>query len=154
MIDSHGDIFYILIQAQHAHVGNPKGFRVANICMLSLNEDMVEKCDNLEKNLIKDGKIFMDQMKEKNEIVAAISKKIREDKEFEKLLFSNPRDALKVLGIEIPKEINVKILREEQREFLLVIPHKNDQIGELTDLQLRHSSGGRGGCKHNTVTPA
>ncbi|MFI0435039.1 MAG: NHLP leader peptide family RiPP precursor [Parachlamydiaceae bacterium] len=84
----------------------------------------------------------MNQIGTKNEIEQLIIKKIEEDKNFERLLSSNPHEALKTLGVAIPKDIHVKIISEAKGELILVIPCTNQDTDQLTELELIHSLGG------------
>lgn len=64
-------------------------------------------------------------------------------KHSKKLLLSNPREALKQHGVELPAEVNVRFIENTATQLNFVLPAKPE---ELSDEQLgKISGGGRSG---------
>ena len=62
-----------------------------------------------------------------------IIKKAQADKEFKKALVDNPKAALGQLGVQLPEDVEVKVVEETAKVVYLVLPVNPD---ELTDEQL------------------
>ena len=80
------------------------------------------------------------QMTQK-EFEEQIIKKAQSDKEFKKALVDNPKEALGQLGVQLPEDVEVKVVEESARVVYLVLPVNPD---ELTNEQLDGASGGLG----------
>ncbi len=78
------------------------------------------------------------QMTQK-EFEEQIIKKAQSDKEFKKALVDNPKEALGQLGVQLPEDVEVKVVEESARVVYLVLPDNPD---ELTDEQLDRVAGG------------
>ena len=72
---------------------------------------------------------------EKEEII----KKAQSDKDFKKALLDNPKETLGQLGVQVPEEVEVKVVEESAKVVYLVLPVNLD---ELTDEQLDGVAGG------------
>ena len=72
---------------------------------------------------------------EKEEII----EKAQSDKDFKKALVDNPKETLGQLGVQVPDEVEVKVVEESAKVVYLVLPVNLD---ELTDGQLDAVSGG------------
>lgn len=77
----------------------------------------------------------------------------RKDESFKQELFNNPKYAIgKAIGIEIPENIEIKIVQQEVESVYLVMPFKPVQFTapvELTDIELESVNGGSAA---NTIT--
>ncbi len=69
-----------------------------------------------------------------------IIEKTRSDKDFKKALTANPKEALGRLGVQLPAEVEVKVVEESPGVLYLVLPA---DPGELADEQLNRVAGGR-----------
>ena len=76
---------------------------------------------------------------EKNMTREEIIKKAQSDKDFKKALLDNPKETLGQLGVQVPEEVEVKVVEESPKVVYLVLPVNLD---ELTDEQLDAVSGG------------
>lgn len=62
-------------------------------------------------------------MDKRTEIQNKIIEKAMTDEAFKKELIANPKEALKKeFNIELPEDINVKVLEETEKQYYLVIP--------------------------------
>ncbi|BAF60509.1 hypothetical protein PTH_2328 [Pelotomaculum thermopropionicum SI] len=78
----------------------------------------------------------------RKEFEGRIMKKVQTDGEFKKALTANPREALGRMGVQVPAEIEVKVVEESPEVLYLVLPA---DPGELTGEQMdRVAGGGRG----------
>ena len=75
----------------------------------------------------------------REEFEKEIIKKAREDKEFKKTLVENSKEALGQLGVQVPEEVEVKVVEESSKVVYLVLPANPD---ELTDEELDGVAGG------------
>ena len=75
----------------------------------------------------------------REELKKEIIKKAQSDKEFKKALVDNPKGTLGQLGVQIPEDVEVKVVEESANVVYLVLPYKPD---ELTDEQLDTVAGG------------
>jgi len=83
----------------------------------------------------------MDLIKQRKDIECMIINKAMSDKKFEELLFSKPSQALKQIGVTVPEEFKLNVIREGKGELTLVYPVKN-AVGELSELELVNAAGG------------
>ncbi|GAA2529196.1 NHLP leader peptide family RiPP precursor [Pilimelia columellifera] len=75
-------------------------------------------------------------------LVERVVEKARSDASFRSQLIANPKAAIESeLGITIPTDLNVKVVEEQQNEFYVVLPPK-EQSGQLSDEQLAGVAGG------------
>ncbi|SFG13673.1 NHLP leader peptide domain-containing protein [Desulfotomaculum arcticum] len=65
--------------------------------------------------------------------------KAQSDKDFKKALVDNPKETLGQLGVQVPEEVEVRVLEESAKVVYLVLPYNPD---ELTDEQLNTVAGG------------
>lgn len=86
----------------------------------------------------------MDFLDTRKQLEIRIIKKAREDKEFEKLMFSDPAKALDSLGVKVPEGYSLKVIQEKKGELILAYPVINSQE-ELNELELINAAGGCGG---------
>lgn len=77
-----------------------------------------------------------------NRLRAKIIVKAWKDPRFKQQLLKNPRAALKEMGLEIPKNIEVKIVEDKQNTFTFVLPEFNANMRELRDTDLEKMAGG------------
>ena len=75
----------------------------------------------------------------RKEIEEQIIKKAQSDKEFKKALLDNPKGTLRQFGVQIPEEIEFKVVEESAKVVYLVLPVNLD---ELSDEQLDAVAGG------------
>lgn len=83
----------------------------------------------------------MDYIETRKQIEARLIKKAKEDKKFETLLFSNPSEALKQIGISLPGEFELNVIQEKKGQLILVYPEETAN-GELSELELLNAVGG------------
>ena len=80
------------------------------------------------------------------------------DPAFRKSLMANPKASLeKVLGAEIPKGVNVKVLEESADTYYVVLPHTTKEGAELDDASLEKVAGGmmdKAKCSASMSPPA
>ena len=68
-----------------------------------------------------------------------IIEKAQSDKDFKKALLDNPKETLIQIGVQVPDEVEVKVVEESAKVVYLVLPVNPD---ELTDEQLDGVAGG------------
>ena len=77
----------------------------------------------------------------RKEFEEQLIKKAQADKDFKKALVDNPKAVLVQLGVQVPDEVEVKVVEESAKVVYLVLPFNPDQ---LTDEQLNTVAGGIG----------
>jgi|GEM_PF-1111212 len=77
----------------------------------------------------------------RKELKEQIIKKAQSDQEFKKALVENPKGAIGQLGVQLPEDVEVKVVEESAGVVYLVLPVNPD---ELTDEQLDDVTGGAG----------
>ncbi|WP_304508684.1 NHLP leader peptide family RiPP precursor [Anaerotignum sp.] len=86
----------------------------------------------------------MSQLDEaRSEIEEKLIKKALEDEEFKQLLLTNPHGAIAEFDVNIPEDMEIKILEETAKTSYLVLPFVAD---ELSDEALDLVAGGGCGC--------
>ena len=75
----------------------------------------------------------------RQEFEKQIIQKAQSDKDFRKALVNNPKVTLGQLGVQVPEEVEIKVVEESAKLVYLVLPCSLD---ELTDEQLDAVSGG------------
>ena len=75
----------------------------------------------------------------REELEKEIIKKAQSDKDFKKALVDNPKGTLGKLGVQVPENVEVKVVEESANVVYLVLPYNPD---ELTDEQLNTVAGG------------
>ena len=75
----------------------------------------------------------------REELEKKIIKKAQSDKDFKQALLDNPKETLGQLGVQVPEEVEVKVVEESAKVVYLVLPVNPD---ELTDEQLDAVAGG------------
>jgi len=83
----------------------------------------------------------------RKELKEQIIKKAQVDQEFKKALIENPKGAIGQLGVQLPEDVEVKVVEESAGVVYLVLPVNPD---ELTDEQLEVVAGGAG-CSDQDV---
>lgn len=83
----------------------------------------------------------MDFIKQRKDIECVLINKAMKDKKFEELLLSDPFQALKEIGVTVPEEYKLKVIREAKGELTLVLPAATAQ-DELSELELLNAVGG------------
>lgn len=71
---------------------------------------------------------------------AKVVMKAWKDPQFKEKLLKNPIEALMSQGIEIPKDVQVTVLENTDKQFYFVIPKEPEQ--ELSEKQLESIAGG------------
>lgn len=64
------------------------------------------------------------------EVEEMIIKKALQDEDFKKLLLSNPHAAISQLDVQIPKEMEIKILQETTNTSYLVLPYITEELSD------------------------
>ncbi|TEB13164.1 NHLP leader peptide family RiPP precursor [Pelotomaculum propionicicum] len=82
----------------------------------------------------------------RKELKEQIIKKAQVDREFKKALVENPKGAIGRLGVQLPAEVEVKVVEESTEVVYLVLPANPD---ELTDEQLDNVTGGNGDVEYS-----
>lgn len=77
----------------------------------------------------------------RKELKEQIIKKAQSDKDFKEVLVNDPKEAIRRLGVQLPAEIEVKVVEESPEVVYLVLPV---EPGGLTDDQLGDVAGGAG----------
>ena len=75
----------------------------------------------------------------REELEKEIIKKAQSDKDFKKALVDNPKEALGQLGVQVPEDVEVKVVEESAKVVYMVLPVNPD---ELTDEQLDEVAAG------------
>jgi hypothetical protein len=73
---------------------------------------------------------------------AAIIAHAWKNPEFKAKLLKNPRAAFKEMGVDLPKEIDVRIVEDKGNAFTFVLPRAVVNTSEFTEEQLRKMAGG------------
>lgn len=82
--------------------------------------------------------------KNQNDLYAKIITRAWKDQKFKAKLLSNPRAAFKEMGLEIPENIQVKVVEERPNSFTFVLPMPGAGIGEMSDQELEKLVAGAG----------
>ncbi|HUM59488.1 MAG TPA: NHLP leader peptide family RiPP precursor [Bacillota bacterium] len=78
------------------------------------------------------------------EVEKRIIEKAREDADFKRTLLEKPHEAIARFGVQVPEEVEIKVVEESAKVLYLVLPENPD---ELTDKQLDKVSAASGcGC--------
>ena len=85
----------------------------------------------------------MSEVEKKQLTREEIVKKAQSDKDFRKALMDNPKEALGQLGVQVPEDVEVKVVEESAKVGYIVLPVNPD---ELTDEQLDWVAGGGWFC--------
>ena len=67
------------------------------------------------------------------------------DPQFRAQLISNPREALASMGIQLPADVQVRVIEQEPNVLYLVLPERAEIIeaaGELSEAELAEVAGG------------
>lgn len=90
----------------------------------------------------------MDKKNKRKELEEKINAKAWKDPEFFKKLLSGEKsahEALKGLGIELPKHVKVKIIPETKEEWCIVIHNLPVQFEQMTEKELKDAAAAGGG---------
>lgn len=82
------------------------------------------------------------QPKDMNALRAKIIVKAWKDQRFKQLLLKNPKAAFKEMGIEVPSNLDVRVVEDKQNSFTFVLPSPVSQIEEMPNEQLEKMTGG------------
>lgn len=86
-----------------------------------------------------------EKRKSREEALAPVVAKAWKDEKFKKELISNPKAVIsKEFGVQIPDNVNVKVLEENANNLYIILPTRPQVEGELTDEQLQDVAGGSG----------
>jgi len=88
-----------------------------------------------------------EQPKKKEEIEAKIIERAWKDQRFKLLLLKNPRAAFKELGIEMPENLEIKVVEEKPNAVTLVIPAAPSNAQALSEAELEKIAGGLGAAE-------
>lgn len=75
----------------------------------------------------------------RGELEQKLIKQAREDETFKKSLMEKPHEVYAKFGVQVPQEVEIKVVEESARMMYLVLPVNPD---ELTDEQLDATAGG------------
>lgn len=76
---------------------------------------------------------------------AKVFAKAWKDPAFKEKLLADPKVALKEMGIDIPKDVTVKIVEDTPKSLTVVLPHSPTQLNEMNDRELEQLAAGGGG---------
>ncbi len=83
-----------------------------------------------------------ERIKGREEALASVIAKAWKDDKFKKDLISNPKAVIsKEFGVQIPDNVNVKVLEENANNLYIILPEK-PVTGQLSDEQLEAVAGG------------
>ncbi len=80
----------------------------------------------------------------RKEIEAKIIERAWKDQRFKLLLLKNPRAAFKELGIDLPENIEIRIIEEKPNTVTMVLPALPKGVQELSAAELEKLAGGTG----------
>jgi hypothetical protein len=84
-----------------------------------------------------------ERIKNREEALAPVIAKAWKDEKFKQEFISNPKAVInKEFGVQIPDNINVKVVEEDMKNLYIILPMKPQIEGELTDEQLEAVAGG------------
>lgn len=87
----------------------------------------------------------MSEVKTREQIEANLVTKAWNDNSFKQKLINKPKFAIAEEGINLPENIEVKVIEETPRTFYIVIPQPPMEDEELSEADLESVAGGRGG---------
>ncbi len=73
---------------------------------------------------------------------AAIIAHAWKNPEFKAKLLKNPRAAFKEMGVELPQEIDLRVMEEKENTFTFVLPKAVSNVRQMSDRELRNLAGG------------
>ena len=77
---------------------------------------------------------------EHDKVKAKILAKVWTDDSYKARLFSNPRAAMRELGFTVPEGIEVQVVEETEKKWVVFLPPRPD--GQLSEQQLEAVAGG------------
>src|SRR5262245_49833003 len=80
--------------------------------------------------------------KNAREIEAKIIAHAWKDPRFKEKLMKNPRAAFKEMGLDIPENIQVKVVEDKAGSFTFVLPPSTPGAKEMSDQELEKLAGG------------
>ena len=80
-----------------------------------------------------------------NEIRAKIIAHAWKDENFRKKLLENPKEVLKEYGVEVPKNIEMKVVAEDPTHFYFVIPNSPTEAKKLSEAELENVAAAKQG---------
>ncbi len=83
----------------------------------------------------------MEFIEKRKQLEAALIKKAKSDSKFEELFLSDPKAALKELGVNLPADVKISVTKEKENELIIVYPTALTE-GELDESELRVATGG------------
>jgi hypothetical protein len=87
----------------------------------------------------------------KKDFEAMINAKAWKDPKFRKKLLSDPNSALKEMGVDIPKNIKVRVVEDDKTTVTFVIHPAPQNAMEMNENKLRKVAGGTGACPSATM---
>ena len=75
------------------------------------------------------------------------------DPRFKENLLKNPRSALKEMGLDLPEDLQIKVVEDKRSSFTFVLPAPSAQVNQLSDSELEKMAGGIKTNYHCFATP-
>ena len=100
-----------------------------------------------QKNKTKPAEGYHMTREEHDKVKAKILAKVWSDEAYKARLFSNPRAAMREVGFEVPEGIEVQVVEETEKKWVVFLPPKPE--GELSEQQLEAVAGAGGVIYHN-----
>lgn len=88
----------------------------------------------------------------KREWEAKIIVKVLKDSQFRKRFLDHPKKALKEIGYLIPETVQIKVIEEQDDQWILVVPQSPTNTHLLSDAELNEFAGGTGTVGQNNMT--
>ena len=84
-----------------------------------------------------------ERIKTREEALAPVVAKAWKDEKFRKELITNPKSVIsKEFGVNLPDNVNVKVVEEDAKNLYMILPMNPKIEGELSDEQLEAVAGG------------
>jgi hypothetical protein len=89
--------------------------------------------------------------KNKQDFEAMLNAKAWKDPKFKKKLKDNPKEALKEMGLDVSKDVQIRIVEDDKNTVTFVIRSEPQNVAKMGEEELRKIAGG-GACI-NSVCP-
>ena len=94
-----------------------------------------------QKNKAKPEEGYHMTREEHDKVKAKILAKVWTDETYKARLFANPRAAMREVGFEVPEGIEVQVVEETEKKWVVFLPPRPE--GELSEEQLQAVAGGQ-----------
>ena len=90
-----------------------------------------------------------EEIKSRRDLEEKIIERARQDEDFKKLLLSDPHSAIAQMDVQVPRDIEIKVLEESARVAYLVLPANQEELKD-EDLDMIAAGGDFGDCLCNS----